>query len=316
MSRNNLRLLPLPFALLAGLFSCSNSGTHIVEYAYAYGTNWEIHLYEGSKDDALEIVDYINKTSRLLDVDASASKGGIYTLNAAGEVDADPFFLEALKLGLEVEKEGHGAFCISVGALTDAWLSALEDGHVLEEAKRDALLSQAKSTTITIEGNHVSKSGNGKVDLGSIGKGLCLDGVSSILKGKGITRYFVNAGTSSLLFGLNPGNEQGVKVNLSDAKGRYFYAKDCAVSNSSVSRQRYEIDGVVYSHIIDARDGSAHLSYDALCLRGERAGYLDGLSTAYLALGEEYVSELEEKKIDYAFMKGGEVVHASPSFIL
>lgn len=303
----------LPLLLSIGLFSCG-ADVHHLKYAYAYGTTWEIHLYEGSESDALEIVDYVNATSKVLDPKATHCKDGVYVLNHEGEVEANPFLLEAIELGLSVESRAYGAYSITLGKLTSAWLETLEEWQVLGEATYGALAKEDRETSLEINGNHVTKVGKGEVDLGSLGKGLCLDHIKATLDAKGIKKYLINAGTSSLLIGENSSKDGKVKVSLEDAKGKSFYAKDIAVSNSSITRQRYEVQGKDYSHIIDPRSGVPCLTYDALCLKGDKAGYLDALSTAYFVLGKDYLHELSEEHIEYCLMKGGEVIDESPGF--
>lgn len=315
MSRNRLLVhLLLPLGLSLGLFSCQTSYVHLFSYVYAYGTTWEIHLYEGEQSNLDDISSFITSSSRVLDLDAWECKNGIYALNSIGQIDAHPFLLEAIKLGLEVEKDTHEAYSITIGELSAAWLTALEEGHTLEQETVDDLLEKAKGTSLTIEGEKVTKVGEGTIDLGSLGKGLCLDHVASYLKEKNITKYLINGGTSSLLIGENHAADGKTKVSLIDAKKKAFYAKNEAISVSSISRQSYEIGGVTYSHIVDPRTGIPALENDALCLRGQDAGLLDAYSTAYLVLGEDYLSELEGKGIAYCLMKGGEVQRESQGF--
>lgn len=304
----------LPLGLALGLFSCDKGSVHHVEYGYAYGTNWEIHLYEGESSFGKELMGYVNATSRVLDLDASSCKDGIYALNHDGEVEANPFLLEAIELGLEVSSYAHDAYNIYMGKLTASWLEALEDGHVLDSSLVGRYLEEAKNTTLSISGKHVSKVGEGQVDLGSLGKGLCLNHLKAKLEEKGIHKYLINAGTSSLLIGENSSDSGETKVILEDASGKAFVAKDIAISSSSISRQKYEVDGKVYSHIVDPRNGVPSLEYDALCLKGEDAGLIDALSTAYLVLGKDYLNELGPKGIEYCLMKSGEVVYESQGF--
>ena len=312
-SKSIVSFFLLPLAL-AGLFSCKGE-VHHIEYAYAYGTNWEIHLYEGTKADAEAISDYIRTSSQVLDLDARHCQNGIYALNHQEEIEASPFLIEAIQLGKRIESQSHGAYSISIGALTAAWLENLEQGKILEPILVASYLEQAKATTVTIQGSKAKKEGSGEIDLGSVGKGLCLDHVKAQLTEKGIRKYLINGGSSSLLIGENTSSDGSTKVHLADAKGRYFNAKNIAVSNSAISRQRYEVGGHVYSHIVDARTGTPELAYDALCLAGNGAGLLDGLSTAYLALGKDYANELENQGLQVAFMKGGEVVYESAGFL-
>lgn len=317
MSPSNKRFLLFGCSclLLAGLFSCSHGSIHHIEYAYGFGTTWDIHLYQGKPEDASDIVSYIQKTSVLLDVHASAIKNGLYALNSQGSVEADPFLTEAILLGQRVEALSHDAYSIRIGALSSAWKSALDKGEVVDEDVALDLARIAQDTVVTVNGNHIEKVGEGLVDLSSLGKGLCLSQIEKQLRNKGINRYFISAGTSSLLLGSNSSSSGETKINLVDAPGRSFHAKDCAVSCSSVKEQAKVIHGVTYSHIVDPRNGIAHVEPSALVLKGNDAGLLDALSTAYLVLGPEYASELGKLGLSYAYMDQGKVIDESDGFL-
>ena len=296
--------------------SCSSSSKHLTSYAYGFGTTWDIHLYQGSQEDCDTIVSLINQNSSALDVKKTTNTKGLYYLNQENHLeDADPFLLEALALGDKLEQECGEAFSYSIGKLTSAWLAALEEGKVLDESTKVSLLEEAKQTKVNVSGKSITKTGSGQIDLGAIGKGLCLNKIGAYLQEKGITQYLIDGGSSSFLIGETP-DQKPIKVNLNDAKGHYFYAKNCAISASSISRQGVKIDGVTYSHIIDPRNGNAAVSQDALYLLGQDAGYLDGLSTAYLVLGEEGGEALSKKGLSYCYCKDGKVSYASEGFVL
>lgn len=317
MSLSNKRIifcLTLSLAS-AGLCSCSPSITHYSGTAYGYGTTWDIHLYQGSQKDVDEIVSYITKTSQVLDTEKTSCVNGVYTLNEKGTVEGDPFLLEAFSLANRVKDIAPDTFSYSLGALTSAWLESLDQGKVLDEATKSTLLEQAKATSVSIEGSTVSKVGLGQIDLGSIGKGLCLNKLKKTLDEKGIKQYLINGGSSSILVGETPNSDGNLKVYLEDAKPHYFYVKNLAISASSVSKQGVKIDGKTYSHIIDPRNGNANLEYDALYMLGEDAGLLDGLTTSFLVLGEQGKEKLNQLGVKYAFCKDGKVVYANEEFI-
>ena len=299
----------LPLSCL-GLFSCSKP-VHLVASTYAYGTTWELHLYQGQQSDVDEILSYIGETSRLLDLNNASDKHGLYTLNQTGQVDADPFLLEAISLSTRVKEFSQGSYSITIGKLTSSWVEALEKGEVLPQESVDTLLEEAKATSLDIQGNIITKTGSGQIDLGSIGKGLCLNKIKAFLAAKGILKYLINAGSSSYLLGESLSQDGTVKVNLEDAPGTYFYAKNVAISTSSISRQKYVIDGKTYSHIIDARNGSALSHHQSLTMVGEDSGFLDGLTTAFLSLEASDLSSLEAYEVKSILVDAGEVVYES-----
>ncbi|MDY6391799.1 MAG: FAD:protein FMN transferase [Bacilli bacterium] len=315
MSRNKAHVphLFLPIALLAGLFSCSTK--HLTRPIYAYGTNWMVHLYEGEESLLDEIESYVLKTSRILDLNASKEAHGVYALNHLDKVEADPFLLEAFELADAMEKEFPDCYSYRIGDLTSSWQDALSQKKVLDDERVEELLQKAKDTSVRRDGTYLCKTGEGSVDFGSLGKGLCLRHIEKMLKDKSIKGYLIDAGSSSWLFGENPEGDHDVKVNLKDAKGRYFYAKNCSISNSSISEHAVTLGGVTYSHIIDPRNGKAISPYDAVVAKGRDAAYADALTTALMIAGEDYASFAEKKGYLVAFMKGGEVAYATPSFL-
>ena len=318
--RNKIILRLLPFALCAGLFSCSRND-HLVDFAYGYGTTWDIHLYEGTLEDLEEIKDYIMDTSRLLDLEAKNVPNGVYALNHQGTIEADPFVMEAYLLAESVRKQLPEGYSYTLGALSSAWAESLEKGEVLDAETVGDLLEKSRQTTVTFISSTITKTGEGIVDFGSLGKGLCLRRIQDMLKRKNITKYLINAGTSSLLFGSNSSEKGTTKVHLRDAPGYYFEARDCSVSTSSTVQDRgddqknYVIDGVTYSHIIDPRSGMAHVDYQACCLKGWDPAALDAYSTAFMVLGEEVGKTFEDRNIQVAFVKEGKISYASEGFL-
>ena len=307
MSRNKHTSLVFLLALCStGLFSCAK--THHVAYVYAYGTNWEVHLYEGSAQDKEDIASFVRKTSQLIDPNASAIPDGVYALNQGNPVQLDPFVSDALKRSQEYEKKAEGGLCFRLGALTRLWEECLKEKTVPSKEERFALLLDAEETSVTEKDGYTQKIGDGEYDLGALGKGLCLEYLKDILKEKGITDYFINGGTSSLLFGKRP-----VKVYLDDAPGKSFAAQECAVATSSNSRESTVINGVTYSHVIDPKTGEAKTPYDACCLKGNDAAELDAYATAGMVLGSSFLNSLEN--VEYALIKGGQVVDASQGFL-
>ena len=316
MSRSSRALKLSIFAPIAltGLFSCASNKTY-TEAVYAFGTTWSINLYEGNEQVLHDVVSYIHETSLLFDANPT-NVAGVYALNKNGYLDhPDSRLIEAINLGQRVESESDGAYCLCLGELTSTWLNALDKDEVPEAGIIDELLEEAKATTLTLTQDRLVKTGNGKLDLGSLGKGFALRGVKAILEKNDITKYFINAGTSSLLLGENSSPSGSVKVILEDAKDRYFVAKNQSVSVTAVSRQLYEVGGKRYSHVIDARNGSAEVVYDALCLAGDDPALLDAYSTAFFFAGESKLKQLETVGIKAALMKGGSVVYETPSFL-
>ena len=305
-----------PILLLLGLLSSCSSVHHALS-AYGYGTAWTIHLYQGSEADCQRIADFVSSSSRYFDVSESGGgEKGLYALNHSEDfVELDPMVIEALGKAIELERETQGAFCYHLGEVTDLWISCLEKDELPAEEELSAALSRAKETSVEISGTRAKRIGRGKIDLNALGKGYCCEKIRESLREKGISKYLVDGGTSSILIGENSGSSGEVKVILADAPSRYFMAKNASVSCSSSTRQEYEIGGVRYSHIVDPKSGQAKVVYDAVYLRGDDPCALDAYSTAAMVSPVGFAKTLEEKGISCAYVQEGKVVYETDGFL-
>ena len=318
MSLNKKGSILLSFAFLPMALSCAPSYVHLKDYVYAYGTTFELHLYQGTEEDLKDIASYIKETSRVLDLNDDTLENGLYALNHEGEVLPHQFLLEAYQEAESVRVKLPQAFSYALGELTSSWLEALEEGHLLDEDRILDLKEKAAKTTVVFQENKLVKSGEGQIDFGAIGKGLCLKNVQKTLQKRGISDYLINGGTSSILIGNNPGNKKGTtRVDLVDAPKRYFNAKNISLSVSSSSRQRYEINGVTYSHIVSPLTGVPTSPIDGVLVVGDDPARADALSTALFVLGATSAVDLSLLEgMDIALMKDGEVIYESRSFLL
>ena len=310
--------LSLPLVLGAVLSACSNGIVHHNYIAYGYGTVWDVHLYEGTNQECEDLARDINESSQYFDVTETGTiEGGLNKLNQSNEfVTLDPMVIEALEKAEAIRVETEGAYDYRLGNLTDAWLSCLKEGRLLEESTRISLLEKALATSVEINGNQAKRKGEGKIDLGGLAKGYCCRKLKETLDSKGYSKYLVNGGTSSLLIGEKGSGDGTVRVIMSDAEEETsFHAKNASVSCSSVNRQHYEIDGVTYSHIIDPSNGMAVSKYQAVYLLGEDACALDAYSTAAMVRDLDFAEFLEEKGIKVAYINEGSVVYATEGFL-
>lgn len=103
------------------------------------------------------------------------------------------------------------------------------------------------------------------LDLGGIAKGYVVDIAKSMINEAGIDRYNVDAGSSSMAFGLNYDGGDSL-LGLSDAFDPYsavfpqslfeMYVGASSISTSGQNVRKYTVDGVEYAHIIDGVTGA------------------------------------------------------------
>jgi FAD:protein FMN transferase len=182
---------------------------------------------------------------------------------AAGPVPVDTELFDFIALCLRYSRESDGAFDVTVGPLMKAWGFFEGDGRVPGEANlaaaREAVgyrhvILDAKQRTIRFDRPGV------ELDLGGIAKGYAVDRAVGVLRAHGIGAALVSAGGSTL-YGLGrPPGEEGWAVKVRDPihPGRIAFTtrlRDHALSVSGRHEKSFEVDGVVYSHIMDPRTG-------------------------------------------------------------
>ena len=309
------RALALSFL---SLFLPSCVSLHYKDVSYGYGTFFEYHLFEGTQKDIDGLIELVSSSSYDCDKDAKGNEKGIAEINEMGRAVVSDYLLEELKLGVEISRATNGYFSLFCGSLKDLWLSNLNDEKLPNEADILAETELISKTSFEFNGNEVIKTGEAKLDLGAIGKGFCLNKLKDNLTGKGIGKYWVSAGGSSVLFGENPnGNGGKTKVELEDLPGKSLYLKDCAISVSSCKKQLYEVEGKKYSHIVNPFSGSAEVDLQGVIAIGEDAAILDALSTAVYLEGEGSVKRYEELyETRFILVRDDAVIYSSDGIIL
>lgn len=143
------------------------------------------------------------------------------------------------------------------------------------------------------------------LDLGGIAKGCVTDLIREMLTEQGAVRYYVNAGSSSIVFGRNYLGDDSV-LSLSDpfSPMAEIYADmllsvnvgNCSVSSSGQYIRKYSNNGVEYAHIIDGKSGApAQTGVKLVTVVAPEgnlwAGKGDCLTTALTVMGRDGIVE-------------------------
>lgn len=185
----------------------------------------------------------------------------------------------------------------------------LADFSTVEIYEKDAKFYVVKSDLSVEVGNQTYTQ---QLDLSGIGKGYCADMIAEILRENGFSFGYVSIGGSSMAMLKNARKESGadlgawtVSVLSPTQSGEYYfkaYVKDKSLATSGGYQQYYEIDGIRYSHILDASTGKPYDS-DVLTasVYGESAALCDAYSTAFCVLGGKDALKLAEKLDGYTY---------------
>lgn len=161
-----------------------------------------------------------------------------------------------------------------------------------------------------------------KLDLGGIGKGYAVDVAMEMLKDYGYDYGYFSCGRSSIGM-LKSASKKSVenktfRYNLEIRKPRKgstdetsfmsVAIKDSGVSSSGDYDHEYEIDGTIYSHIIDAKTGfpmnaiheGSQKGIATVTIIGESAAMCDAISTAICIMDiNEAMEYVNNEKFNY-----------------
>ncbi|MEP0202617.1 MAG: FAD:protein FMN transferase [Halioglobus sp.] len=201
-----------------------------------------------------------------------------------------------LGTALLVGESSGGAYDVTVAPLVDLWGFG-PDGPaqgVPSDDQIEARMSSVGQQYLQLgDAGTISKSQAVQVDLSSIAKGFGVDAVADVLENVGVSDYLAEVGGEMRLAGRSPrGDDWRVAIESPEPGQRgvalAFSATNIAVATSGDYRNFYEVDGVRYSHSIDARSGRP-VRHDlvSVTVLHESAMWADAWATALTILGHD-----------------------------
>jgi thiamine biosynthesis lipoprotein len=320
-------LLVLPLVLSGCVSSSTSKGSWTSKGTYfTMDTTLFVELQDNSgkftSDDVSAIFQKYNNLS-----DNTQSYSGlvnVYNLNASNSalsVSEELYDLLSYAEGLRATTNGY--FNPLIGGLSDLWKSDLFGSSdalgasvastfvpsIPSDSEIQAELSKMNSSSLLFDKTAltVQRVGEAKIDLGGIAKGYAAEKAKEALSQAGVTRYLVNAGSSTLLFGENITEAGTFSMGLSDlGSGVYATLKNCVVGTSAITEQKQTVNGQLYSHIVNPLTGSALVDWYGTTIVGQDAALLDGLSTSFVLLGPDGAkSYLSTYSLSALFYKNG-----------
>lgn len=284
------KLLLLPI-IAVSLSSCQKE---IKGNSFYFDTYCEIRLYEGKDEDLDAINKIFTKIDKLTDNYLPRDLNNIYKINNTNEnIIIEPELYEVLQLSFSSELSTLNMFNPLCGSLSKKWKESLANKLVLDDGSISSEIAKMNNTHLEfMDESTVKRVGEAEIDLGAVAKGYALDKAKQYLDAKEYKNYLIDAGSSSILLGEKSGGKN-FKVKISNLDSSYINAKNCFVSTSSHSRQKVEIEGITYSHIINPVTGSAINKHDAVIVISQ-SGYLgDILSTDFVNESFDSIKSLE-----------------------
>lgn len=200
------------------------------------------------------------------------------------EVSAELFTV--LSASLRMHALTGGAFDITVGPYSMLWR---QSWHRRRVPDADALKSSAtrvgskfmmldkERKTVQLARHHM------RLDAGGVAKGYALDEALKVLRSKGFQQVMIRAG-GDLVTGAAPPGRKGWLLK-DGITGQHLEVANCAVATSGDSMQGLEVEGTLYSHIIDPRSGYGVTNRCQAIVISERAMDADMRASSLCVLG-------------------------------
>lgn len=310
----------------ANAIGISAMGTYITVDLYNQGS--ETH-YNTIKD-MYAYYDYLG-SNYLREDSPYAEHNYVYSinLNKGSDVVVNEDLFNMIRFSLEMMEETNGYFNPLIGEAVDLWKALIENhtNQTITKEVYDDIILQLKDIPaitkddIVLDDTHktVKLLGHAKLDLGAIAKGYATQKVVDYLLSQNVTTYNINAGSSSIAFGIHPENrpfKTGLKdpYNLFEANMYNIYgiltAQDTHVVTSGDYIQYVKYDNQILHHIIDPHDYMPKNHYHTITITGHDGGKLDAYSTAIFNMPEaEAVAFLTSRDMHYSFYKSDGVSH-------
>jgi thiamine biosynthesis lipoprotein len=210
-------------------------------------------------------------------------------------VRVSPQLFHLLETCFRYSLETAGAFDITTGPLMKSWGFFRRWGRVPSQAELDDLLGRIGYHHVHLDEPRRSIQFDFpgiELNLGAIGKGLAVDRMATILRTAGITRALISSGTSSIFALGSPPGKQGWKIALrhpvnSAATIVALRLRNLAISVSGDYENCFELNGRIYSHIMDPRTGMPAKQSMMTAVISSSAAETDALSTAFFIGGLE-----------------------------
>ncbi len=179
--------------------------------------------------------------------------------------------------------DSGGKFDISVGALSKIWGFHDQSYRVPTLEELDGAMRSVGMDKIQIRDGRLILAPGVQLDWGGIAKGYGLDLAANILKTKGLSNGFVNAGGDLYCWGTNPDGGSwriGIKHPRKSGFSGILSISDEGAATTGDYQRFFIENGTRYHHVFDPHSGFPAKGKQSVTVVGPEATFCDALSTA------------------------------------
>lgn len=251
--------------------------------------------------DPASVADGCERLSDEIDCALSATKTDSdtsdFNKDVSAIIDADPYFIDAAKISLDLSAATDGAFDPTLGALTSLW-NVKGGGPVPSDEAITEALTHTGTDKIEISDDSIRKSDTSlMLDFGAVGKGFAAQKLIEYIANAGADYGIVSAGRTVGVFGEKP-DKKPFRIGIADPGDSDGVVGYVSITGGFVSvagdYETYFVeDGVKYHHIMDPETGRpAESGLSSVAVLSQNGSAADALSTALFVMGKDRAMEL------------------------
>ena len=276
------------------LCGCTTNKDPISKTAIYFDTVISIKLYDSQDQEILEqCFTYCDEFEQLISRTIETSEISKINNSKGNPVEVSDTTIELLKQGIYYSELTNGAFDITIAPLSELWDFKNNPGEIPAEKAIQDHLSHVSYENILIEGNTVTLlDSDMAIDLGGIAKGYMADQLKDYLLSEGVESALIDLGGNILAVGTKPDNSNytiGIKKPFKDGEMVSTESiNDISVVTSGCYERYFEVDDVIYHHILDTNTGyPCDNNLYGVTIFSDKSVDGDALSTSCFALGLE-----------------------------
>lgn len=218
----------------------------------------------------------------------------LYKINNTDEMIISNELKELIELGLTWYDKTNGLLNINIGFVTKIWHDFRN--KMIELPNDEQLNVDVDINNINLDGNKIS--GNFNIDMGSYVKGFVTEKAGVYLESIGIDYYIINAGGNVKVGKSNKGYYNiGVKSPIANETSEIVKGENISVVTSGGYERFYEVDGILYHHIIDPLTKKPANYMKSVTVIGKDSTLCDILSTTLFLMsiedGKQFIKDYD-----------------------
>lgn len=190
----------------------------------------------------------------------------ITRINRNEDIVPDSLFTKVFTRSMEIARETHGAFDITIAPLVNAWGFGFKQGNFPTDQQVDSLLQLTgyQKVTLSADGKIHKTDPRIMITCSAIAKGYAVDVIAQLLRKKGVENFMVDIGGEVVVQGTNPKQMPwriGINKPIDDSLAvnqelqTILKISNVGIATSGNYRNFYYKDGKKYAHTIDPRTG-------------------------------------------------------------